>query len=362
MAVYVALWDCPSCGNKGNMGPLTHCAGCGSSRPPDVQFYLPDNPMVVENEEELQKIAAGVDWICGHCQGQNKAWDKVCRSCANPRDEESKDVALKEVEYSLEEVPTTGQVPRKPNENELAHLNVGKTKPYQRNLLFIAAFFLLIGIVYLFTATTSGKVRVDSFEWERVMDLEHNEIVQKEDWSAPPKAFDVKNYQAIHHYNQVLIGYVTRTRTVQVPAGTRRYVCGRTSTGNGYFRDKYCTETIYKDKQESYQDPQYQSVPVYQTKYNYRIYEWVKKEPIKASAKNQQAQWPTSSYLQQVNEWREGNKVAHYWVFIKDNKGLTHKEEVPLSLWQTLKPNAEMDARVRWWNGKYVELESTVGK
>lgn len=362
MAVYVALWDCPSCGNKGNMGPLTRCTGCGSSRPPDVQFYLPDNPMVVENEEELQKIAAGVDWICGHCHGQNKAWDKVCRSCASPRDADSQDVELKEVEYSLEDVPTTGQVARKPNENELAHLNAGKTKPYQRNLLFIAAFFLLIAIVYLFSTTKTGKVRVDSFEWERITALEHYEVVQKEDWSAPAKAFDVKNFQAIHHYNQVLVGYVTRTRTVQVPAGTRRYVCGRTSTGNGYFRDKYCTETIYKDKQETYKEPQYQSVPVYQTKYKYNIYEWVKKESIKASGKNQQAQWANSPYLQQVNEWREGTKEAHYWVFVKDKQSLIHKEEIPFDRWQSLKQNAEIPARVGWWNGKYVELESTMGK
>jgi hypothetical protein len=354
MSVYVALWDCSTCGNKANLGPQTKCGSCGSPRPKEVQFYLPENPIVVESEEELQKMAAGVDWVCGHCQGHNKAWEKVCNACAHPRDSESKDVDLQEKDYDLAEVPTSGQIPRKPNENELAHQK--SNRPFSYNLIFIAIFVFVIGLVYLFTATKETSVKITGFEWERTTELEHNEIVSKEDWAVPSKAMNVQNFQAIHHYNQVFTGYITRTRTVQVPAGTRRYVCGKTSTGNGYFRDKYCTETIYKSKQESYQEAQYQQVPVYQTKYRFNVYEWVAKNTIKASAKNQAAKWASSNLLDNANEWREGTKKEKYWIYVKDAKGLEHKEEVGFSFWKKQQINGTLKAHQRWLRGTYVEL------
>ena len=47
MAIRVGRWDCFVCGHKGNLGPETHCTNCGSSRPKDVVFYLPDDAKVI---------------------------------------------------------------------------------------------------------------------------------------------------------------------------------------------------------------------------------------------------------------------------------------------------------------------------
>ena len=43
MSIREGKWDCKTCGQKGNRGPNTYCGACGSPRPDNVEFYLPDN-------------------------------------------------------------------------------------------------------------------------------------------------------------------------------------------------------------------------------------------------------------------------------------------------------------------------------
>jgi hypothetical protein len=210
--------------------------------------------------------------------------------------------------------------------------------------------------MYLFSVESTINVKITGFEWARSLQLEHYEPVQKEDWSLPQGAYNVSNFQGIHHYDKVLQGYVTRTRWVKVPSGTRRYVCGKTSTGNGYYQDRYCTETTYRDKQESYQDPVYRDVPVYRTKYRFDIKTWVEKDVLRTTQKNQTPVWAQSENLKQEG-WREGKKEETYWLYIKDPDENIHKEKVPFSRWTKYKLHADIPARKRWITGKYLGLE-----
>ncbi|MBX7241175.1 MAG: hypothetical protein K1X92_05445 [Bacteroidia bacterium] len=358
MAVYVAKWDCPVCGLTGNNGPDLKCTGCGASRPRNVRFYLPENAVSIADIEKIRAAKAGVNWICGHCHSHNRAEDVSCKSCGNDRDELSQDSSLEVREYNEEEVPVDGKIVRELNENELAHARLNQKRKFPL-WIFIPLTFLLVWGVY--SLKTPAQVTVSGFEWYRETELEHNEAVRKDGWSLPPSAFNVRTSREIHHYDKVFDHYETRTRTVRVPSGTRRYVCGKTDRGNGYFEDRYCTETVYENKTERYQESIYRDVPVYANRYYYEIYEWVRKESIKSSAQNQSPSWPQSAYLSS-REWREGNKKEKYKITVSDRKGGKHTLEIPFSYWNKLKPGQKIPAKERWTTGEFIEIENPVKK
>ncbi len=354
MAVYIAKWDCPVCGFIGNNGPELKCNGCGASRPRNVRFYLPENATGISDIEKIKEAKAGVNWICGHCDSHNSAKDTVCKSCGNAKDELSQDMNLQEKEYNEGEVPLDGKRERILNENELAHAKTNQKRKFPVWIFIPLAFLALWGI---YSIKTPANVTVSGFEWYRETQLEHNEVVQKKGWELPPSAFNVRSGRAIHHYDKVFDHNETRTRNVKVPSGTRRYVCGKTDKGNGYFEDRYCTETIYETKTERYQEAIYRDVPVYATQYQYEIYEWVQKESIKSTAQNQSPQWPQSASLSS-KEWREGSKKEIYKISITDRKGKNHVMEVPYSYWNQLKPNRKIPAKERWITGEFISLET----
>ncbi|MEL6132280.1 MAG: Ran-binding zinc finger domain-containing protein [Bacteroidota bacterium] len=326
MGTYVGRWDCPTCGHKGNLGPQTRCPNCGASRPQNVRFYLPGDAEKVTDDQRLQEAQAGVDWICGHCNSQNKAKDTECFSCGNPRDESSQDVDLQERVYDQGEVPTESFQPqrtRHPLED------AQKRAPKKRNPMRGVLLLLLIlggGFFFLRSVPKTIEVTVTSFSWERSIALEHKEPTAQESWNLPSGAFDVRKSREIRSYKQVLRGYETRTRQKKVQTGTRRYVCGKIDKGNGYFVDKYCTEPVYEYRDETYQAPVYDQVPVYDTKYYYKIMAWVRKGDLKEAQQDHHAYWPKNPYTQD-NKWREHGRAEAYYIVVQEDNGETHHEK-----------------------------------
>lgn len=346
MAIRVGRWDCPTCGTKMILGPETRCPNCGSSRPEDVRFYLPTDAEIVREEAKLKEARAGVDWICGHCRSQNKATDTTCHSCANPRDESSQDVNLQTREYSLDEVPTESFAPE---DEPMGPPPKPKRKKGNNVLrwLLIGLFMILAGGFLLRTFPRTIQVSVESFSWERKIQMLHLEPRSYEDWEVPNGAFDVSSFQAVHHYNQVFSHYETRTRTVQVQVGTEQYVCGQKDMGNGYFQDVYCTRPIYESRQETYEEPIYNQVPVYATKYRYQIMEWIKdpKYVLSTSGADHEAHWHDLSAYQNEKEWKEGQRTDAYYLKVREDDGDEHTEVVPFAYWNQLKQGQEIPAK-----------------
>ncbi len=337
MAIQVGRWDCPTCGKKGNLGPQTQCASCGSPRPKNVVFYLPKDAKDVTDDRALREARAGADWVCGHCEAHNKASAKDCKSCGNPRDAESDDLVVKTREYASAEVPN--QTPEKERPLHPDEQPKAKSRPKGwRGLLYT----LLVAVAGWFGLTVAPKtvdVQVTGFGWERTVQMMHFEPVQHEEWSTPAGAYNIRSFRAIHHYNQVLRGYETRTRDVEVQVGSEDYKCGSRDMGNGYFEDVYCSRPIYETRQETYQEPIYDQVPVYQTKYSYTLKEWVAhpQNLLKASAGDQKPHWPEASGKTDPETWREGAKTEEYTVKVTDDKGEVFTEKIPISRWQNLK-------------------------
>ncbi|MEO0469185.1 MAG: Ran-binding zinc finger domain-containing protein [Bacteroidota bacterium] len=360
MAIRVGRWDCTVCGTKGNLGPETRCHNCGSPRPENVRFYLPTDAEIVEDEVRLEEAKAGPDWICGHCSNQNKHVHLICQSCGNPRDEKSEDVDLQVREYKTGEVPEESFERERtihPLEKARQQRAVPKRKHPLRWLL-LAGLILFGGYLFLRSVPRQVDANIDQFKWERTLQVLHNEAVQHEDWSHPANAFDVSSFRAIHHYDQVLRGYETRTRTVQVPVGEERYVCGQRDRGNGYFEDVYCSRTIYENRQENYEEPIYEQVPVFQTKYRYKVMEWVARAEnlLHSSADDQKPQWPSVPSVKSGRNWKNGDRTEKYYILIRENNGSQHLEQISYDLWKGLSPGETVKIKKAYLFGWYFGL------
>jgi hypothetical protein len=322
-----------------------------------VRFYLPEDADALTDEQQLSEAQAGADWTCGHCATHNKAGDTRCVACDNPRDDQSDDRTLVERSYDLDALPLDSIAPKR-----TLHPDEQAPKPPRRRRpgSIILWLILLIGGAWLGLRTFPHhiKVEVSGFAWERQTQLLHREVVQKEDWQAPSDAFDVESFRAIRSYQQVLRGHETRTRTVQVKVGTERYVCGKIDKGNGYFVDKYCTRPVYENREETYEAPVYEQVPVYGTKYRFKRREWVAHQEhiLRASGQDQQAYWPEDSRLSQPDQWKAGSQQASYRLTVREPNGREHVETVEADLWRQVKPGQQLPAKKAYVLGTWYGL------
>jgi uncharacterized OB-fold protein len=78
---YVELeWTCPNCGNE-NPGPRKFCNGCGAPQPEDVSFHQSAQEVLITDEDEIARAAAGADVHCAYCNARNPAGATFCGAC-----------------------------------------------------------------------------------------------------------------------------------------------------------------------------------------------------------------------------------------------------------------------------------------
>ena len=73
-------WICPSC-NSRNPGPEKTCENCGAPQPENVQFYLPAEAKIIQDENAAKAAKAGADIHCGFCGTRNPGTATVCSQC-----------------------------------------------------------------------------------------------------------------------------------------------------------------------------------------------------------------------------------------------------------------------------------------
>jgi hypothetical protein len=344
MAIRMGRWDCPTCGHKGNLGNLTHCVNCASPRSPNVQFYLLDEEEEVKDKHKIAEALAGVDWECEYCGAENKASSTSCKSCGNPRDAKERTRQTK-VQYD------TRTNPEEPSINQLP-----KKEEIRKNNLWKWVFVLVLaGLAYYFLMPQKASLEIVKFSWNREIKLENFKWLEEDAWTLPSQAQLISKRKEVYQINKVVIGYQTKTRTVQVQSGTKKVKVGTRDLGNGYFEDVYENQPVYKNKKESYQDPIYKDVPVYETRYRYKIQRWVSVNPLKAEGENQQPYDPKRNFPDPEN-WRKGDKKELYWVYVKDEKGEIHKLITNYLRWQQLSIGQKMPLK-RNRSGLYFDIE-----
>jgi hypothetical protein len=355
MAIKVGRWDCEACGYIGNKGPETKCEKCGSPRPKNVKFYLVEESEIVNNQELIREALAGEDWVCSYCHAHNKAGDNKCQSCGSLNRPEEEHSRLQKKLYEMDEVPTNGKtiIPIKENKT------IPAKNKLKRGCLFSLVIFIALSVIFaiLVTFKTEIDVRVDSKQWEHAIQLEKYDFVVEEDWELPNKAEKIESFDAIHHYNKVSKGFETKTRNVRVQVGTEEYVSGQRDLGNGYFEDVYSTRPVYENQTESYEIEVFEKVPVYQTKYKYRIQKWTKENPAITHGKNDSLCYADISSIQSSYPIRAIDTINTYTVFIIDHRGDLQEEKIDLTSWKEIKPGANIKAIKSTVFGTYLGLK-----
>lgn len=106
---------------------------------------------------------------------------------------------------------------------------------------------LVITLWAVFVRTTVEAATVTGKTWQREIEVQKYQTLHETDWSYPNDARNIDTFRAIHHYDQVLVGYNTYT-----------YECGTTRN------PETCTSRT----------PIYVEIPVYRNKYHYDVDRW----------------------------------------------------------------------------------------
>jgi len=361
MAIREGRWDCTTCGTKGIRGSSRKCDNCGSSRPADVKFYLLEDEPEITDAQQVAEAEAGADWYCEHCGSGSPNALTSCRQCGAPR---GSSPTHEQKTYALDEVPTYGNIV--PDE-VLAAQAMQRVAPPQKKtsrlallgiplaLVCLIATCLIIGMTLLLR-TTDESLTVEGFSWSRSIAIEESKTVREEGWSIPTGGRTVSQRQDIHHYDKVVDRYETKTRQVseKVKDGEEKYVCGKTDLGNGRFKDKYCTRDKYRTetRTETYRDPVYKQVAVYQTKYTYDIEKWLVTRTEKAGAEDNKAYWPK---VELKDKEREGEKKESYTMRLSGAKGKTYNYEMPFEKWSAYELKQKVQAKMDIF-GEIVEI------
>ena len=328
MNLYVGKWDCETCGHEGNLGPHVHCSNCGAPRPEDVEFYLPRGANIVVDEEAIKEAKEGVNWVCAFCSNGNRQSFNACVSCGALHEDSIK--KLEEKVYDLDEVPTGEEKYKKP---EAPPPPKFMQKGWLRYLWY--GFFGIAGYLGLNQISSTIEVPIKEVHWERTILYQEYKQVEEEGWSIPSGGEKVKSFRALHHTDRKIIRYKTKTRTVKEAAGSERYVCGKKDLGNGYFQDVYCDRTIYRDRQETYEAPVYKDIPVYKTKYLFKIYRWKPYKKYETRGSTKEVAWKEIPDFVKNNtqKYKELSRKEIYYFMIHDHKKQKHWYKTDYQYW-----------------------------
>ena len=336
--IVLGYWDCRYCDTTGITGDKRECPHCGHPRDEDVTFYM--NPKRITNvdEEKAKNINKNPDWICPYCNCLNSDNNKICKSCGSVRttenldyhqNQERKKRAKQETLSSGNSYSSTSHASYDSDEFSYTTSNAASYQGTRTDhssiekVFFISLAIILgiIGIVYLMLPKTQ-TVTVSSLSWKYTIEIEELKTFQEDDWQLPAGARLKSSQTELHHYQDVLDHYETRTRSVakQRISGYETYVSGYKDLGNGYFEEITSQRPIYETyyENETYQEPVYRKEPVYQTKYYYEIDRWVHARNVTTSGNDKNPYW---GELTLDNKERVGNKFEYYQVTGTTPKG-----------------------------------------
>ena len=343
-------WICPSCDSM-IQGKHRECPNCATPVPEDAKYLMPDDPRVIDalakgkvilNTENVnvdekgikaevvakEEERTGPNWICSYCGAQNYSDSNTCAGCGSPRSEKI---------YQTEPKPAPTQSRLTPIDRPVLPQPSGNRNKLLKPVLAILGVLFLL---WLFLPVTR-KATVQSFRWERSIEIEKYTLCHEDDWSVPPGGKMTGSRQEIHHYDHVLDHYETKTRQVseRVLDG---YDTSYKDLGNGQaemvqtprYRTEYHTET--------YQDPVYVDVPVYQTKYYYDIGRWKHAYDLETGGGDQNPYWHETDIPQSVSnpdydDLKQGTRTEHYYVQLKKPDGKFYEASVNYSEWSHLK-------------------------
>ncbi|MCO6458227.1 MAG: hypothetical protein J5I93_23220 [Pirellulaceae bacterium] len=346
MTIREGRWDCPSCGCQAIRGRHKICTQCGFPRPEGIRFYLPDDEPEVLDAELVAEARSGADWVCEFCGASSRADLLVCRQCSAPRGTSPRQAVR---EYDLEQVPRSAD-PVAPVIASSVTRPVARA-PGSRPGGFVkwlaGSSALLVLLVAWLVWPRTQTLTVQGVSWQRTIQVERLRTVREQGWSVPPGGRLISQQPALHHTEQVLDHYETRTRDVteRVQVGTEQFVSGQRDLGNGYFEEITSSRPVYESRTrtETYREPVYRSVPIMRTQYTYDIERWMPDGVARAAGRDHEPRWPEVAAGEKV---RAGPRTEQYAVRLSDSRGREYEREVPLAQWRELIPGSQRRVRL----------------
>ncbi len=381
-------WECPQCKTI-IRGDNRNCPNCGSPIPNGQKYLPPDHPKVreaigqgraVDEYKEYvpdNEVSFEPNWTCGYCGYQNRHEDKLCKGCGSPRYESEEDYFGNEVDISKEEKDWREKVTTPTMHHKTRHKKSQTAEPIEdvnisassvheemkyskdvqkksaveilskvkgffnlRNTIITLSVFLIAFLIWLFFPVTK-EYTIEGFSWDRSIDVEEFTLCHEDDWSVPQGGRVQYTKSEIHHYDQVLDHYETKSREVaeEVFDG---YDTSYTDDGNGQFTEVQTPRYRTEYHTEYYEDPVYRDEPVYYTKYYYDIDRWLYAETLKTSGNNQTPVWPESNLVDAVEnpeygDQKLGQRTENYYVTMTSKKGTVRTFDYSFEEWSNLR-------------------------
>ena len=341
----MAYWDCPVCGNKGIRGDVTNCPSCGRARG-EVQFYMKgytEGETREENErsdveyldeEQAKYVSKNPDWYCSFCNSLNSDNAEFCSNCGSSRaDSEANYFEMLQKKKEREAAETAAQ----------PQVSSSQQKPSRSpmKVLLVVLLAIIALFMWLNGNKTSGDLTVTSLQWARNINIEENRMYQESGWELPAGAEQTDARSELHHYDSVLSHYesVEVQRSRQVVDHYETYYT-YTDNGNGTFTEVPHERPVYTTEYytETVQQPVYQQIPRYQTKYYYNIWLWTPSRDVTASGEDHNTFWPEVELGE--NE-REGQRTEAYTFTVehRKNKGAPETYRLAESDWMNINVN-----------------------
>ena len=407
--IVMGFWDCPYCGTRKIQGTYKDCPHCDTPRDYSVEFYMDE--VIYLDEEEAKLKGKGADWHCAYCDSLESVLNSTCQHCGATREESSKNYfqiqekkRQKEAKERAEKYTSSRREQdseyevvdnnyfdssidyvseERDNFNssyeshqssygsddryEVKQYNYEKSNIFSNIVSFLSShigsiLFGLLGIAtivgFIWLLIPKPKtIEVTQISWENNIRIESYETVDESGWSVPSGGRIQYTKDEIHHYDSVFSHYETKTRTYTVQEfshyDTEYYY---SNNGDGTFTEHTRQTPVYKTvtKTETYQDPVYEQVPVYQTKYYYEIDKWIYKRSVETSGIGRDLYW--GEVILDDNE-RENGRNTNYYILgfeTKDKEKEIKQYSASEEIWKLL--NAGDIVKIKVTLGTIVEI------
>jgi len=163
---------------------------------------------------------------------------------------------------------------------------------------------LIICGIFAFTYRGESHARVTQLTWTRKINIDEWRTVHDEDWNVPPAGRETSRWRAIHHYEDVYVGSHQECDT--------------------------------HNKCKTVDD--YDSEPVYKTKYAYDIERWVTIDTKVRTANDKSPVWPTVEDLRElgtgvIGTQRAGTRTSIYTVYFLGEKDKRYALDMTEQRW-----------------------------
>lgn len=325
--VYEMQWDCPYCDTKKLLG-LTHrfCPNCGAAQDDSARYFPSDDEKVAVEDH----VYVGADKVCDACDTPNAATAEYCGQCGNPMTAAAQAKRQADQTRGEEDAAFKSMEARAEEQREQLAANEASSKKTKFIILGIITVLLLAGVTFLFW-TKQVAVTLESFSWERNINIERYSAVRESSWcdNVPTGAYDMSRSREVRDHKQVPDGQTCQTR--------------RIDQGDGTFRETQECQTKYRD------------VPIYADKCHYVLDKWIQQRDLKAEAQDRNPKWPAvklACTAQRLGCEREGKRAETYYLHLLNAKEKKdYRCDVDQKLWRDVQLKSQWHLEVSQMTG-----------